>query len=76
MGRDREKEEGQAIAVPQVRECNCLVCGSSTGDEEKWIYLRYVMEVENTGLQDALEAADKKKGVIKNDFQAVVFSFF
>lgn len=34
------------------------------------------MEVGNTGLQDALEAADKKKGVIKNDFQAVVFSFF
>lgn len=34
------------------------------------------MEVENTGLQDALAAADEKRGVIKNDFQAVVFSFF
>lgn len=35
------------------------------------------MEVETyTGLRDALEAADKKKGVIKNDFQAAVFSFF
>lgn len=76
VGRDREKEEGHAIAVPQVRQCSCLVWGSSTGDEEKWIYLRYIMEVGNTGLQDALEAADKKKGVIKNDFQAVVFSFF